>query len=104
LRAFRLVLAGVALIAVAQAQPTQVPSGTAPPGTRSISEALRKARQACVDAATAQGLQGYDLDRSVRTCLAKDLVTYERECQRQANERGLVGTEIRSFIRRCMTD
>jgi hypothetical protein len=102
-----------------QAQPgSPTPSATPPsqsasrqsapvgPPTSSQQQRFDEVRRACTDAADAQGLKDYQFDRSVRTCFQRNpyVIERERECRQEGAARGLIARDLRSFMRRCMTD
>jgi hypothetical protein len=98
----------VCLPLLAQAQSVQAPTGAPITQSPSLTQHQRfdQVRQACTDAAKAQGLKDYEFDRSVRSCFLKNsyVIERERKCQQEGIERGLVGRDFRPFIRRCMTE
>jgi hypothetical protein len=91
----RIVLASLQVfssVALAQAQPASpTPSGTPPsesaPGKSAATpsppltqqQRFDHVRQACADAAKAQGLKDYEFDRSVRSCFLKNPYVIARE-------------------------
>jgi hypothetical protein len=91
---------------LAQAQSVQVPSGRNQSPPLAWQQRFDQVRERCANAAKARGLNGYDFDRSIRSCFIQDpdVVARQRECQKEALARGLAGRDFRPFIRRCMTD
>jgi hypothetical protein len=90
-------------------QPPQPPPGTAQgsPGPANIPSpaAIRDARRACRDAASAQRLQGRDFNRSVQSCFAHKfptVVAHQRDCRRQGLGQGLRDADLRAFVISCM--
>jgi hypothetical protein len=90
-------------------QSPQAPPGAAQssagPTNMPTPAAIRNARQACRDAASAQRLQGRDFDRSVQSCFAQKfpaVAAHQRDCRRQGLGQGLKDADLRAFVIRCM--
>jgi hypothetical protein len=90
-------------------QSPQAPPGAAQssagPTNMPTPAAIRNARQACRDAASAQRLQGRDFDRSVQSCFAQKfpaVAAHQRDCRRQGLGQGLKDADLRAFVISCM--
>jgi hypothetical protein len=81
------------------------PPAAARPMNMPSQAAIRDARRACRDAASAQRLQGRDFDRSVQSCFAQkfpDVAAHQRDCRRQGLGQGLRDDDLRAFVSSCM--